>query len=139
MKTHTRYLTAGLALAGAALFVFPQAAFACEKCFGAAGDSLTVQGIGLSMLALLTITGVVWGGIMVFFNNMDRRAKLLESGELVVTEDGGVVESALVDEEAYGRTLDTLLDKISREGYASLTRRERALLHDMTAGGGEEA
>jgi hypothetical protein len=136
MKTYRRYLTAGLALAGAALFVFPQAAFACEKCFGAAGDSPTVQGISLAMLALLSITGVVWGGIMVFFNNMDRRAKLLESGELVVTSDGGVVESALVDEEACGRMLDVLLDKISREGYASLSRRERALLHEMTAGGG---
>jgi hypothetical protein len=67
---------------------------------------------------------------------MDRRAKLLESGELVVTSDGGVVESALVDEEACGRMLDVLLDKISREGYASLSRRERALLHEMTAGGG---
>ena len=68
----------------------PQAAFACEKCFGGADGSVG-EGISLAMLALLGMTGVLWAGIGAFFVNMRRRARQMEPGTLAVTENGEVL------------------------------------------------
>ena len=86
MKTWKKFL----ALLGTGWLLWPEAAWACEKCFGAAGDETT--GISMAMLALLGMTGLVWGGIGMFFINMRKRARLLEPGDLIVTEDGEIVD-----------------------------------------------
>ena len=91
---------------------------ACEMCFGAAVDSPVVYGISLAMLLLLGMTGLVWGGIVLFFGNMERRARLLAAGELTVEDDAD--------------GLDALLDKINREGYDSLTLTEQARLRALS-------
>jgi hypothetical protein len=82
------------ALAGAIAALLPQGAHACERCFGVAAESATTYGISMAMLSLLVVTGVVWGGIGMFFINMWRRAKLLEPGTHVVTERGHLLPSA---------------------------------------------
>lgn len=82
-----------LALAGAAVLAFPDAAYACEKCFGAGSDEVTVKAIFMSMLALFSMVTFVWGGIGLFFINTQRRAKMLEPGDLVVTEYGDLCPS----------------------------------------------
>ena len=87
MKTLTKIV----ALLGAMGLLWPEAAWACEMCFGAAaGDE--AAGISLAMLALLGMTGLVWGGIGMFFINMRKRARLLEPGDLIVTEDGEILD-----------------------------------------------
>lgn len=68
----------------------PVAAAACETCFGAKVDTPTTRGIALAMLLLVGMTGVVWGGIGAFFLHLRRRARMLEPGELVVTEEGEI-------------------------------------------------
>ncbi len=88
MKTGGKTL---LALAGLAVLGLPEAAMACEKCFGAGADGATAQGISLAMLALIALTGVVWGGLGMFFVNIRKRARLLEPGDLVVTETGDIL------------------------------------------------
>lgn len=78
-----------ISLANAVLFLLPGAVMACEKCYGsAAANSPTVRGIGLAMLALIIITGIVLGGIVMFFIYMRKRAKMLESGQYIVNEQG---------------------------------------------------
>lgn len=128
---HTRLATGIGVLVAAALL--PEAAYACEMCFGAAGDNPTVQAIAIAMMVLITMTSVVWGGIMLFFNNMEKRSKRLAAGELVVTDDGEVVPPALVSRAAYDATVNALLDKILRVGLRGLSRQERALLEQITA------
>jgi hypothetical protein len=74
---------------GAALVLLPDAALACEKCYAAtATDTPTVKGIGLAMLGLLLITVIVLGGIVAFFLYMRKRARMIASGEYIVTEKG---------------------------------------------------
>lgn len=76
----------------AVLVFLPEMAAACEKCFGgAAANSSTTRGIGLAMLALLTITAVVLGGITLFFIYMRKRAKMLASGDYIVNEKGTIL------------------------------------------------
>lgn len=76
-------------MAGAAMFLLPGAVIACEKCYGsAAANSPTVRGIGIAMMALIIITGIVLGGIAMFFFYMSKRAKMLESGQYIVNEQG---------------------------------------------------
>lgn len=77
-------------LAWAALLL-PRVAQACSRCFGTGVDDPVTQGIGLAMLSLLVMTGVVWGGIGMFFINMRRRAKRLEPGTFTVNERGELV------------------------------------------------
>jgi len=65
---------------------------ACEKCFGgAAANSSTTRGIGLAMLALLSITAVVLGGITLFFLYMRKREKMLASGNYIANEQGVIL------------------------------------------------
>ena len=79
-------------LSAGAAALLPRLAHACSRCFGAGVvDNPTTQGIGLAMLSLLVMTGLVWGGIGVFFINMRRRAKMLEPGTFTVNEGGELV------------------------------------------------
>ena len=80
------------AFAAVALAGWPELAYACEKCFGG-GDTETAHAISLAMLALVVMTGIIWGGIGAFFMNMRHRARRLEPGDLVVTEDGDIQSS----------------------------------------------
>ncbi len=112
-----------------ALFWLPETAHACEKCFGAAADSPVVYAIGISMLTLLVMIIGVWGGLLSFFRNMEKRRRMLASGELVVTETGAVVPATLVPGAG---ALDSLLEKINRHGYGSLTDVERTRLHELS-------
>lgn len=73
------------------LFLMPQAAYACEKCFGGAGAG--TEGLSLAMLSLLVMVGVIWGGMGMFVYNMRKRAKMLEPGDWVVTEYGEIKDS----------------------------------------------
>ena len=84
-----RIWMASAALAGlyAAL---PEVALACEKCFGVGSDSATAEGISMAMLAMLAMIGVIWGGFGAFFIHMRKRARLLEPGDLIVTEYGDI-------------------------------------------------
>jgi len=111
-------------LGGFLLATLPKGAYACEKCFGAAGDSPTVRGIGFAMLTLLCLTVVVWGGIILFFSNMEKRSHLLASGALSLQEDA----SQPVEVPAEDLSVDTLLDKINLMGYECLTPEEQAYL-----------
>ena len=88
-------IKAFIALSGTALLLLPQTAYACERCFGAGANGPVVQAISLSMLALLVMTVVVWGGIVTFFGNMEKRSKMLASGELVVLDNGKVVPATV--------------------------------------------
>lgn len=58
--------------------VSPEAALACERCFGAGADSATVRAIGASMLLLVVLMGFMGGSIFSFFNRAHGRAVLLE-------------------------------------------------------------
>lgn len=79
-------------LVGMALLAWPGTAQACERCFGAGGEA---TGITLAMLALVAMTGIVWGGIGAFFINVRRRARRFAHGALVVTEDGDLCDPAV--------------------------------------------
>lgn len=83
------FLTTGI-LAALILLVLPEAAYACDKCFGASGDEATIQAVVMSMAALLAMVGVVWGGIGMFFVNMRRRIKMFEPGDYEVTSLGDI-------------------------------------------------
>jgi len=76
------------------------------------------------MLALLIFVGFVSTGIVMFFLNMNKRSKLLSrnSGNL----------HALSAEKSGSEILNHLLDKINRSGFQSLTRRERAVLQEIS-------
>ncbi|GEM_PF-6884678 len=75
----------------------PTRAAACELCWGARGDDPTVHAISLAMLVLIGMTGIVGGGISAFFLNARRRSKLLEPGDLVITEEGEILDSHTPD------------------------------------------
>ena len=69
-----------IVLAGAWIFL-PEVSQACERCFGAGSDSPIVSAIGISMLALLTLIGVVFTGIISFFNQANNRSQSLAENE----------------------------------------------------------
>jgi len=77
----------------AVLVLLPEAAYACEHCFGGAGDNETTRGIEMAMTVLIAITGVVFTGIVSFFRRMSRRAALLESGPFEVNASGELVQN----------------------------------------------
>ncbi len=58
--------------------LLPEAAFACEGCFGAGVDSATVRAIGASMMVLIVLMGFMGGGIFTFFNRAHVRAAEIE-------------------------------------------------------------
>ena len=78
------------ALAGMMLLAWPGTAQACERCFGAGGAA---EGITLAMLALVAMTGVVFGGIGAFFLNVRRRTRQRAPGTLVVSQAGDLQAS----------------------------------------------
>ncbi len=71
-----RYITSMIALAGLWL-VLPEVSSACERCFGAGSDSPIIRAIGISMLALLAMIGVVFTGIISFFNQANNRSRAI--------------------------------------------------------------
>ena len=73
MKTQ-RNIASMIALAGAWM-ILPEVTLACERCFGAGLDSPIVTAIGIAMLALLAIIGVVFTGIISFFNQAYTRSR----------------------------------------------------------------
>ncbi|RMH77299.1 MAG: hypothetical protein D6681_20965 [Calditrichaeota bacterium] len=75
-------------MVGLVLLFLPDLAAACDKCFGAGVDTPTTRGIGMAMLALLILTTMIFGGIIGFFVHMNRRARLLASGNYVINEQG---------------------------------------------------
>ena len=70
-------IIAAFAIGFAFWLLDPDIALACERCFGAGSDSPIVSAIGISMLGLLIMIGFVFGGIVAFFNQSNKRAKLL--------------------------------------------------------------
>ena len=58
--------------------LLPEAALACERCFGAGADSATVRAIGASMMVLIVLMGFMGGGIFSFFNRAHTRASEIE-------------------------------------------------------------
>jgi len=90
MKTFVR---TSIGLCSALLLVIPDAAYACEKCFGAIGDEPTIKAVVMSMASLLIMVSVVGGGIGLFFVNMRKRIKMMEPGDFVVTEYGDLRSS----------------------------------------------
>lgn len=75
-----------------AVCAVPDAASACDSCWGAKVDTPTTRGIAMAMTALIGMTGVVLGGISAFFLHVRRRTRLLEPGQLIVTENGDIRE-----------------------------------------------
>lgn len=90
---HNSNIALAAAMAVAAVFLIPDAAFACDSCWGAKVDTPTTRGISLAMMALIGMTSIVWGGIGAFFLHVARRARLLEPGEMIVTERGDLRNS----------------------------------------------
>lgn len=88
MANHKKQI---LLLTSALLIALPDIILACDKCFGAGVDTPVTQGISLAMMALLGITGSVLGGITAFFLFLRRRAKMFESGEIMMTEKGEII------------------------------------------------
>lgn len=86
----------------AAVAIYPDAAWACESCWGAKVDTPTTRGITMAMTALIGMTGLVWGGIGAFFLHVRRRSRLLEPGRLMVTESGDIRDT---DDESNGDEL----------------------------------
>lgn len=91
--TLKRMTAAAAVLLVAAVFSMPDAAFACDSCWGARVDTPTTRGISLAMMALIGMTSIVWGGIGAFFLHVRRRTRLLEPGDLIVTDRGDLRES----------------------------------------------
>lgn len=78
--------------ASSILMLLPEAVLACEKCFGAKGANTQItDGIGFAMLLLLSITAFVMVGIVSFAIYMTRRIRMVESGQIVVTEQGNLL------------------------------------------------
>ncbi len=72
--------------------VIPDVVWACDSCWGAKVDTPTTRGISMAMTALIGMTSLVWGGIGAFFFHVRRRSRLLEPGELIVTQRGDLRE-----------------------------------------------
>ncbi len=87
MKRRTSYLRATLIL-GIVILASPEASYACEKCFGAAADSPTVQAIGASMFGLLMMITFVFGGVFSFFNRAHTRGIAIAEGHVTIDDDG---------------------------------------------------
>jgi len=87
MKRNTSFLSATLFLCVIAL-MSPETSYACEKCFGAAADSPTVQAIGASMFGLLMMITFVFGGVFSFFNRAHTRGVAIAEGHVTVDDDG---------------------------------------------------
>jgi len=62
--------------------VIPEEALACERCFGAGADSVTVRAIGASMMVLIVLMGFMGGGIFSFFNRANERAALIQAASV---------------------------------------------------------
>ena len=90
MKTFRR-LRGRCAFAGLALLFLPHAATACQQCFGAAANTPTTQGISMAMLSLILLIGLISVGIVWFFNNMRKRADLLQPGNYTVSHLGEIL------------------------------------------------
>lgn len=94
-------------LCAAPIMWLPTAVSACEKCFGAAATNTPVtRGIGLAMLLLLFVTIFVMGGLIAFFVYMWRRARLFESGKILVTDQGNVLHHPLLVKEVGKSRMD---------------------------------
>lgn len=59
----------------------PDAASACERCFGAGSDAPAVAAVSASMFALLVVISSVFVGVVGFFRNVQRRTEALEASE----------------------------------------------------------
>lgn len=68
----------------------PSVAAACDTCWGASVATPTTHGITMAMLALIGMTSIVGGGIGAFFLHVRRRSRMLEPGDLIVTETGAI-------------------------------------------------
>lgn len=73
-----------------AVGIFPDVGLACSQCFGTSVNNATTFGISMSMLGLLGFLGIVFGGIGLFVRRVQRRSKMLELEDWVVTEDGEI-------------------------------------------------
>ena len=79
-------------LAVVALGLLPQAADACEACFGSPSDSGPVtHAIKVAMLGLVAVTGCVLGSIVFFFAHLRRRETMIASGRYIVSDHGFIV------------------------------------------------
>ncbi|NNF03772.1 MAG: hypothetical protein HKN17_04835 [Rhodothermales bacterium] len=61
--------------------VAPDAASACERCFGAGTDAPAVAAVSASMFALLVVISSVFMGVIGFFRNVQRRTAELERND----------------------------------------------------------
>ncbi|NIT56627.1 MAG: hypothetical protein GWN00_10460, partial [Aliifodinibius sp.] len=91
MRVTTRIIQRISVLIVGTVLLFPKYFYACPYCFGATGDNPTSQGISYAMLALLVLTGTVLTGIVLFFKNMQKRARKIASGEMLLTEQGNTL------------------------------------------------
>ena len=70
-----------------ALAVAPQAAQACESCYGAKTESPLIDAARVGMFLLLGITLGVQGGFVAFFLHLRKRAKRFQDAEIAVEWD----------------------------------------------------
>lgn len=89
MTTHQKILVV-FAVVAVGWALGPDAASACEMCWGAGVDTPVTRGISMAMLSLIGMVGVVGGGIGAFFYNVQRRSIRLERSDVVVTEFGDI-------------------------------------------------
>ena len=80
-----RRLTA--ALFALALALLPQAAQACESCYGAKTESPLIDAARVGMFLLLGVTLSVQGGFLAFFLHLRRRARRFHEAEIAVEWD----------------------------------------------------
>jgi len=104
MRKYTRLLRWSTLIVFMLMVLIPRSAFACPFCFGARVDTPATHGMSMAILALIIITGSGLSGISLFFIQMSRRAKMIESGVLLNSEDGSVRENVEVKREAMSTT-----------------------------------
>lgn len=68
-----------LVVSGIVSGLTPDAALACERCFGAGSDAPAVAAVSASMFALLVVISSVFVGVVGFFRNVQRRTEELEA------------------------------------------------------------
>ncbi len=84
----------GLVVIGLTWLFTAELAWACEQCLGVGGaNGPTIRALVFSMASLLFIIGSVGTGIGVFFLNLRRRSRMLESSQWTVSEDGSLTGS----------------------------------------------
>lgn len=66
----------------------PDAAAACERCFGAGSNAPAVAAVSASMFALLVVISSVFVGVVGFFRNVHRRTAQLEDAEKHLPRNG---------------------------------------------------